>query len=823
MEESQKKNDGLEIPENEYSADSIKVLEGLEAVRKRPGMYIGSTSVDGLHHLVYEIVDNSIDEAMSGHCDQIDVVLHLDGSVSVRDNGRGIPVSQHPTEKKSALEVVMTILHAGGKFDDKAFAFSGGLHGVGASVVNALSEWLQVEVRQNGKVYTQSYKIGVPDEPVKMIGTTTESGTSTRFKYDPTIFKGVTYSFDVLQKRLRELAFLNRGVQIILSEEATDQRAAFLFTGGLESFCEYLNKGKNVLHEPAILILSEEKEAGVLKSQFEAVLQWTDTYQENIYSYVNNINTVEGGTHLTAVKAALTRVLHQFFEKTNAKNPLKGVLTGEDVREGLTAVVSLRMKNPEFQGQTKTKLGNQDVRGWVEAAVQEELTDYFNRNPDCIRKILAKIQDAARARIAAKKARELTRRKGALDFAGLPGKMADCQESDPQFCELFLVEGDSAGGSAKQARDRKVQAVLPLRGKILNVEKARFDKMLTSTEIKLLIKALGTGIGKDEFDISKIRYHKVILMTDADVDGAHIRTLLLTFFFRQMLHVIERGYLYIAQPPLYKYKKGKTERYVKNEEELTLFLSDAGLQHFVVTDGSGRTLEKEIILSAFKKLEFLETLTSLATKRKSKEVLDYFLDNPNLSESDFQTEASAQSQADAICAFIKKVHVEAYSIVEGTIFFDSEHSQYGVEIETRFHNEHKKTIIDHSFFKTSELVEMRRIRDQLDAVAMGPFTLTPAEEKQSATEVPTLEQLKAMILAEGRKGAYIQRYKGLGEMNPDQLQETTMKVGSRQLLQVTIQDAIEADRLFCILMGDEVEPRRDFIQKNALNVRNLDI
>ncbi len=821
MEDSRKKD--FDPSNADYSADSIKVLEGLEAVRKRPGMYIGSTSVDGLHHLVYEIVDNSIDEAMSGHCNQIDVILHLDGSVSVRDNGRGIPVNEHPTEKKSALEIVMTVLHAGGKFDDKAFAFSGGLHGVGASVVNALSEWTQVEVRQNGKVYRQSYKIGVPDEAVKMIGTTSDSGTYTRFKYDPTIFKGITYSFEVLQKRLRELAFLNRGVQITLSEEATDQRTEFLFTGGLESFCDYLNKGKNVLHTPAILILSEEKEAGVLKSQFEAVLQWTDSYQENIYSYVNNINTVEGGTHLTAVKAALTRVLHQFLEKTVAKNPMKGVLTGEDVREGLTAVVSIRMKNPEFQGQTKTKLGNQDVRGWVEAAVQAELTDYFNRNPDCLRKIITKIMDAARARIAAKKARELTRRKGALDFAGLPGKMADCQESDPQLCELFLVEGDSAGGSAKQARDRKVQAVLPLRGKILNVEKARFDKMLTSTEIKLLIKALGTGIGKDEFDISKIRYHKVILMTDADVDGAHIRTLLLTFFFRQMLPVIERGYLYIAQPPLYKYKKGKTERYVKNEEELTTFLRDTGLQHFSVFDGNGKLLEKEIVLSACKKLEFLATLTSLATKRKSKEVLDYFLAHPEITEREFQTEAAAKVQSDLICSFVKQAHVEAYSIVEGVVFFDEEHSQYWVEIETRFHNEHKKTRIDHAFFQASELVEMRRIRDQIEMVAKSPFTLQAMEEKQAPIVVETLELVQAAILAEGRKGAYIQRYKGLGEMNPDQLQETTMQVSSRQLLQVTIQDAIEADRLFCVLMGDEVEPRRDFIQKNALNVRNLDI
>ena len=821
MEESRKKE--LNTEDSGYSADSIKVLEGLEAVRKRPGMYIGSTSADGLHHLVYEIVDNSIDEAMSGYCNKIDVVLHLDGSVSVRDNGRGIPVSEHPTEKKSALEIVMTILHAGGKFDDKAFAFSGGLHGVGASVVNALSEWTLVEVRQNGKVYRQSYKIGVPDEDVKMIGTTTDCGTFTRFKYDPTIFKDITYSFEVLQKRLRELAFLNRGVQITLCEEATDQRVEFLFTGGLESFSEYLNKGKNLLHTPPILIFTEEKENGVLKTQFEAVLQWTDSYQENIHSYVNNINTVEGGTHLTAVKAALTRVVHQFLEKNSAKNPMKGVLTGEDVREGLTAVVSLRMKNPEFQGQTKTKLGNQEIRSWVEAAIQGELTDYFNRNPDCIRRILAKIMDAARARIAAKKARELTRRKGALDFAGLPGKMADCQESDPQLCELFLVEGDSAGGSAKQARDRKIQAVLPLRGKILNVEKARFDKMLGSTEIKLLIKALGTGIGKDEFDVSKIRYHKIIIMTDADVDGAHIRTLLLTFFFRQMTQVIERGYLYIAQPPLYKYKKGKTERYVKNEEELTTFLSDAGLQHFVVFDGKGKQLEKEILLSAFKKLEALENLTSLAVRKKSREVLDYFLENSTLSEVDFQTEEAAKAQAAAICEFVKRVHSEAYSIVEGHVFFDAEHSQYGVEIETRFHNEHKKTIIDNSFFKASELVEIRKFRDQLEAVAQGPFRVDSAEEKQPTVQLASLDKLKELVLSEGRKGAYIQRYKGLGEMNPEQLEETTMSLQSRQLLQVTIQDAIEADQLFSILMGDEVEPRRAFIQKNALNVRNLDI
>jgi len=821
MNESQPKKNQEDA--SEYSADSIKVLEGLEAVRKRPGMYIGSTSVEGLHHLVYEIVDNSIDEAMSGHCNQIDVIIHLDGSVSVRDNGRGIPVSEHPTEKKSALEVVMTVLHAGGKFDDKAFAFSGGLHGVGASVVNALSEWTIVEVRQNGSVYRQSYKIGVPDEPVKIVGSTTENGTWTRFKYDPSIFKDGTYSFDVLQKRLRELSFLNKGVMITLMEEATDQKVELSFTGGLASFCEYLNKGKTPLHAPAIVIFSEEKENGYLKAQFEAVLQWTDAYQENIYSYVNNINTVEGGTHLTAVKASLTRVLHQFLEKTLAKDPLKGALTGEDVREGLTAIISLRIKNPEFQGQTKTKLGNQEIRSWLESSVQEELTDYFNRNPDCIRRIVAKILDAARARIAAKKARELTRRKGALDFAGLPGKMADCQESDPALCELFLVEGDSAGGSAKQARDRKTQAVLPLRGKILNVEKARFDRMLTSTEIKLLIKAMGTGIGKEEFDVGKIRYHKIVLMTDADVDGAHIRTLLLTFFFRQMVQVIEKGYLYIAQPPLYKYKKGKTERYIKNEAELMGFLCGAGAQAYQVFDHSGKEVEKEVLLGALKKLESLETLLTLATKKKPKEIFEYFVAHETISEKEFLSKEDAEEQVKRICAYIQEKHPEEYSYANGQALYDEEHSQFVVEIETRLQNESKKTRIDSQFFQAGELVEIRRIRAQLAEVAKGPFTLVGKEEKTETMALSTLDELKAFILSEARRGAYIQRYKGLGEMNAEQLEETTMSRSSRELLQVSIRDAMEADQLFSTLMGDEVEPRREFIQKNALQVRNLDV
>ncbi len=820
----------------QYSADNIQVLEGLEAVRKRPGMYIGSTGTEGLHHLVYEIVDNSIDEAMGGFCKEINVSLHMDGSASILDDGRGIPVSRHSKEQKSALEVVMTVLHAGGKFDDKAFAFSGGLHGVGASVVNALSEWCYVEVCREGNVYHQSYKRGIIDGDVEIIGNTDKHGTKTVFKPDASIFSDTTFSFEILSKRLRELAFLNSGITINLIDETSDKKDTFFYEGGLNSFCEFLTKGKTPLHPDPVYIKSYQfDDSKKIKAQIECVLQWTDSYNESFFSYVNNIHTLEGGTHLTGLRGALTRVVNKFAQDSGVLKKMKLSVTGDDIREGLTGVVAVRIKNPEFQGQTKTKLGNPEVRPWVESIIQEKLTDYFHENPTAIKKVIQKIADAARARLAAKKARELTRRKGALEFAGLPGKMADCQEKDPALCELFLVEGDSAGGSAKQARDRKVQAVLPLRGKILNVEKARFDKMLSSQEIKLLIKALGTGIGKDDFDITKIRYHKVILMTDADVDGAHIRTLILTFFFRQMPQVIERGYLYIAQPPLYKFKKGKVEKYLKDDKELMEYLADAGLNSISIKDADGKLLDLSIIRGVLTRLQRYQELLTMASRRRSKEVVEFVVLNEDIGPDQFKDEASTLALLDQIKQYLK-VRFSDDIYVSGECQFDEHNSRYKLVLHTRVKDIPQNSILDATLFSGSEVIELRRIRQQLDEVAKAPFTCTDLKKAGSENDsdeddvstkntvsIKSTTLLKDYILERGRKGSYIQRYKGLGEMNPDQLEETTMHADHRTLLQVEVEDAMEADRIFSTLMGDDVEPRRDFIQTNALNVKNLDI
>ncbi len=827
-----------------YTADNIQVLEGLEAVRKRPGMYIGSTCAEGLHRLVYEIVDNSIDEAMGGHCRLINVIIHLDGSLSVKDDGRGIPVAIHRTEGKSALEVVMTVLHAGGKFDDKAFAFSGGLHGVGASVVNALSDWCHVEVRREGKVFQQKYVKGTPQNPVEVIGKTESHGTLTIFKPDPEIFSETRFSFEVLSRRLRELAFLNKGVKITLVDETIDQEVEFLFEGGLESFCEFLNKGKSPLHPKPISIFSEKKtESGLIESMLECVFQWTESYNESFFSYVNNISTSEGGSHVTALRSALTRVINNFAENNGLLKAFKDGITGDDVREGLTGIIAIRIKNPEFQGQTKTKLGNAEVRPWVESVLSEKFGNYLNENPDVGRRIVGKIVDAARARIAAKKARELTRRKGALDFAGLPGKMADCQEKDPSQCELFIVEGDSAGGSAKQARERRTQAVLPLRGKILNVEKARYDKMLSSQEIKLLIQALGTSIGKEEFDISKLRYHKIILMTDADVDGAHIRILLLTFFFRQMPQIIERGYLYIAQPPLYKYKKGKLERYLKDDASLLEFLSDAGVDNIEIRDSKERVLEKPTIWNLLTKLERYHNLLNMACRRRAKEIVEYIVRNGDIDATSLADEESSKVLCEKIVDDLKKKLEGQRFSISGNVSFDNEYSRYRIVFETRIRDIPQTSVIDATIFSTGEIVELRRINKQLDEIAKPPlFYSWKKKGKSSETEgtqeegsdskisvnelsekLPDLDSLKELIVSEGRKGAYIQRYKGLGEMNPDQLAETTMHEDKRVVLQVGIEDAIEADYLFSTLMGDDVDPRKEFIQKNALSVKNLDI
>lgn len=848
------KNMASQPSNSNYSAENIQVLEGLEAVRKRPGMYIGSTSVDGLHHLVYEIVDNSIDEAMGGHCNEINVVLHIDGSCSVKDNGRGIPVDKHKKDGKSALETVMTVLHAGGKFDDKAFAFSGGLHGVGASVVNALSEWTRVEVRKDGKVHMQSYKRGKPDADVSVIGATDTHGTQTFFKPDPQVFPDTKFVFDTLTKRFREQAFLNKGLKITLKDETTDQEATFFYEGGLIQFVEYLSKGRTPLHSSPVYITGTQlsPDGNKIEAVMECSLQWTDAYNESFYSYVNNIHTNEGGTHVTGLRSALTRVINTFAESTGLLKTFKEGITGDDIREGLTGVIAVKIKNPEFQGQTKNKLGSAEVRPWVEQIVGDKLGAYFEQNPDVVKRVINKIIDAARARLAAKKARELTRRKGALDFAGLPGKMADCQEKDPAICELFLVEGDSAGGSAKQARDRRTQAVLPLRGKILNVEKARYDKMLSSQEIKLLIQALGTGIGKDEFDITKLRYHKIVLMTDADVDGAHIRTLLLTFFFRQMPEILERGYLYIAQPPLYKYKKGKTERYIKDETALTSFLTDAGMNNLTLSDAKGKELDRNVLSGLIAKMTRYNELMDLSTRRRPQEVSEFFVFNESIGPQSLADETQAEGLATKIREYLQKSLSSQRVAATTKVVFDPEHSRYQILLDTRIRDMPQSSVIDATLFSSGEVVEMRRINKQMHEVAQAPFKYTrhkaaskgkvqkEAEEKE-ADDTPetnieqsqafdadsgalnSLYDLKVFIEAEGRKGAYIQRYKGLGEMNPDQLEETTMNPDKRTLLSVEIDDAMEADQLFSTLMGDDVEPRRDFIQKNALQVRNLDI
>ena len=804
-----------------YSAENIKVLEGLEAVRKRPGMYIGSTSADGLHHLIYEIVDNSVDEAMAGFCDRIVVTLHSDGVVSILDNGRGIPVGEHRTEKKSALEVVMTTLHAGGKFDDKAFSFSGGLHGVGASVVNALATECMVEVYQNGHIYRQSYRCGDPQTAVEVVGETEQRGTFTKFKPDRTIFaEDAQVSFEVLSRRFRELAFLNKGLYIDLIDAGQEQKAEFYYEGGLVSFCEFLSKGRVSLHSKPLYISRQERNgSSELKAVVECALNWTDGYKENIFSYVNNIATGEGGTHLTGFKGAVTRVVNNLAENSPQLKGFNDQVTGDDIREGLTAIISVRIKDPEFQGQTKTKLGNPEVRSWVETVVQAELSAYFEENPDVLKKVLQKVIDAARARVAARKARELTRRKGAMDFAGLPGKMADCQEKDPALCELFLVEGDSAGGSAKQARNRKYQAVLPLRGKILNVEKARFDQMLSSTEIKLLIKAIGTGIGKDEFDIAKIRYHKIILMTDADVDGSHIRTLILTFFYRNMTEIIERGYLYIAQPPLYKYQKGKTQRYLKDDHELADFLGDIGLEGLTVVDAEDQRLDRITLKAAFNSQARYEDLLRIAARRREAAVVEYLVSSEHCT-----VEAVAdENKATALCKELEQ-RFDTVNTVKATAHYDEQSGRYQLSLRTRVGDIPKYFTIDASFFNSPAVVEMKRLAAKIATTARVPLSCIDRNaEGEVLKKADGIRELKDFILQRGRKGAQIQRYKGLGEMNPEQLDETTMVVDKRTLLQVNIESAIEADRIFSILMGSDVEPRREFISENALNVRNLDI
>lgn len=797
-----------------YDASAIKILEGLDAVRKRPAMYIGSTGSAGLHHLVYEVVDNSIDEALAGFCDEVNVTIHIDNSITVEDNGRGIPVDIHPTEKVSAAEVVLTKLHAGGKFEHSAYKVSGGLHGVGVSCVNALSIELDVEIRRGGKVYNQHYKRGVPVKPLEPTGKTDKTGTKVWFKPDAEIFEVTEYSFDILSNRLRELSFLNKGIKINIADERSGKKHEFQYEGGIVSFVEHLNQKKTPLHKNTIYFEAEKDMCVV-----EIAMQWNEGYAENIFSFVNNINTHDGGTHVTGFKSALTRSFNSFLQSSGLLKSLKDVaLEGEDIREGLTAVISIKIPDPQFEGQTKGKLGNSEVEGLVKSVVGEKLSQYLEENPAVGKRIGSKVVEAARARIAARNARNLVRRKSALEIGSLPGKLADCQEKDPAQSEIYIVEGESAGGSAKQGRDRRNQAILPLKGKILNVEKARFDKMLTSEEIRVLITALGTGIGENDFDIAKLRYHRIIIMTDADVDGAHIRTLLLTFFYRQMPQVVENGYLYIAQPPLYKVKKGKTERYLKDETVLENYLIELGVENLKLKSKkkelSGAPLEK----MTHKLIQYDRVLSSLRRKADPR-VLDALIWATELDAEALKKSTKLDTQSDRLAAYLTDFHPELKDF-EFELEKDEEHSANRLVYKTNLGGMMRRTVIDVTLLQSPELQELRNIRNALAEFDEGPYEVTYKDKVQV---FKILREVKDFILSSGREGQYIQRYKGLGEMNPEQLWETTMDPNIRTLLQVKVDDVVEADDIFTVLMGDQVEPRREFIESNALNVKNLDI
>jgi DNA gyrase subunit B len=787
----------------EYGADSIKVLKGLEAVRKRPAMYIGSTGIDGLHHLVYEVIDNSVDEALAGFCTEITVTINMDGSVTVVDNGRGIPTGLHPgdAKKRTAAEIALTELHAGGKFESKAYTISGGLHGVGVSVVNALSEWLDLEVKQNGEVWEQHYKRGVPTDKLLKVGNTKSRGTKITFKPDAEIFEDVEFSYDTLSNRFREIAFLNRGLKISITDERNGKDQTFFYSGGIISFVEHLNKNKNLLHPKPVYVIKEKD--GITA---EVALQYNDGYSETLYSFANNINTKEGGTHLVGFKSALTRTANTYAASSNMITS-KESLTGDDIREGLTAVVSVKLPEPQFEGQTKTKLGNSEMKGIVESLVNDALGNYFEQNPGVARKIIEKAIQASRAREAARKARELTRRKGALESTGLPGKLADCAEKDPALSEIYIVEGDSAGGSAKQGRDRQNMAILPLKGKILNVEKARFDKMLNSDEIKILITALGTGIGPEDFDIAKARYHKVIIMTDADVDGAHIRTLLLTFFFRQMPQIIEKGYLYIAQPPLFKVKKGKSERYIQDESILEDMLFELAAEEIEIRVNGGSLTGNDIIPYIKKLSKFSKLIEWFGRRKIDTDAVKLLI------LLDVQKEALKDEKAvKALITTIKK----KLPLITEKIESDEEHQAFRIELQ----RDGLKLTVDNEFLSSPDFRELKSLRTALKDLGDPPYKI---KDKDEMKEFKSIRELFEHILSIAKKGISIQRYKGLGEMNPQQLWETTMDPKKRTLMQVSVEDSVKAEEIFTILMGDSVEPRKEFIEKHALEVRNLDI
>src|SRR4051812_46365941 len=839
---------------DDYGADKIKVLEGLEAVRKRPAMYIGSTGAPGLHHLVYEIVDNSIDEALAGHCDLVNVTLHIDHSVTVVDNGRGIPVDQHASGK-SAAEVVLTVLHAGGKFDNDSYKVSGGLHGVGVSVVNALSETLDLEIWRNGQVYKQGYERGTPVAPLEVTGTTRKRGTKITFKPDSQIFETTEYSFDTLAQRLRELAFLNGGVTITLDDERDGKSHKFLYEGGIISFVEYLNQNKATVNDKPIYMHGEKDGIDV-----EIALQWNDGYAETVYSFANNINTHEGGTHLSGFRSALTRTINYYAGKNNLSKDLKDAsIGGDDIREGLIAVVSVKIPRPQFEGQTKTKLGNTEVKGIVEAILNDKLGAYLEENPSVAKRVVAKAVDAARAREAARKARDLVRRKGALDNSSLPGKLADCQERDPAQSEIYIVEGESAGGSAKQGRDRRFQAILPIKGKILNVEKARFDKMLGSDEIKTMIAALGCGIGSEDFDLGKLRYHRIIIMTDADVDGSHIRTLLLTFFYRQMRALIDSGYVYIAQPPLFRAKRGRSEFFIRDEREMERWLlrRSAESRVLVLQDGTQIT-GPELELRIEKLVAFQKYLRIVERRGPSRPIILALLERHAHDRAFFQDAEKVQALADSL-------HTP---VVSASVQPDEENQAHSLVIEDRTGGYPRHHRIDIDFVGTSEFRVLASSYHDVDGIK-GTMTVRTVAAQQGADEetgaaangtaiggapldeatklaaepktpdissmpkgarakdadvtIDSLEALVEFFIAAGKKGFDVNRYKGLGEMNPDTLWETTMDPAKRTLLQVKAEDETAADQMFTTLMGDQVEPRRKFIEDNALDVKNLDI
>lgn len=786
-----------------YNAENIKVLEGLSAVRKRPAMYIGSTGSMGLHHLVYEVVDNSIDEALAGYCDSVKVIIHEDNSVTVEDNGRGIPVDMHPTQHKPAAEVVMTVLHAGGKFDSDSYKVSGGLHGVGVSVVNALSSKLELEIRRNKTIYRQKYERGVPITNLEESGSTVKKGTKITFWPDNEIFDTTEFSYETLSQRLRELAFLNAGVKIVIRDDRTEKNNEFFYEGGISSFVEYLNRAKVSLHNTPIYFRGEKEGVDI-----EISIQYNDSYDEKIFSFANNINTHEGGTHLIGFKAALTRTMNNYAASNNLMKNLKVSISGDDLREGIAAVISVKVPDPQFEGQTKTKLGNSEIKGFVETLMNEKLSIFLEENPQIARKILEKGIDAARAREAARKARDLTRRKGALDGLSLPGKLADCQEKDPALCEIYLVEGDSAGGSAKQGRDRKFQAILPLKGKILNVEKSRFDKLITSNEIRTLITAMGTGIGKDDFDIAKLRYNRIIIMTDADVDGSHIRTLLLTFFFRQMPELVEKGHLYIAQPPLFKVKKGKKEIYIKDDESLLDYLLETGIEGATLNINNGKYLRGKQILPTLKNIiEYNERFKKVVNLGFPGEILKILVHERI--KNGFSDYESLQPLADRLKEAKPDLKCDVLDNPQRIIV------SYG-NLHARIDKNCAEVLSSHEYKLLLQAYKsIEYIKDNEE--------ICITYEDKNEVKVNDRQELLEYFISRAKKGQYIQRYKGLGEMNPDQLWETTMDPDKRILLQVTIQDAVESDEIFTILMGDQVEPRREFIEKNALYVANLDV